>query len=155
MRLLKLIAALFLFSCAFVSCDKEVYLEPGEYSGFSNMTGSQEVPAVTTTAAGTIRVTYSQRTKILSYTITFSGLTGNPTGAHIHGLAERGVNAGVVQSFSGFPANTIGSYTGTLLVDGVKVTEEHLLGGKYYANIHTAANTSGQIRGQIELTKNN
>lgn len=155
MRFLKLITALFLFSFAFVSCDKEVNLEPGEYAGATTMSGAEEVPAVTTGAAGTIRVTYSQRTKILSYTVTFIGLSGNPTGAHIHGLAERGVNAGVVQSFSGFPAATIGSFTGTLLVDGVKITEEHLLAGKYYVNIHTAANTGGQIRGQIELIKKN
>lgn len=155
MRSQKLIAALFLFSFVFVSCDKEDYLEPGEYTGASTMSGSQEVPAVTTNASGTIRVTYSQRSKVLSYIITFIGLSGNPTGAHIHGLAEPGVNAAVVQSFNGFPAATIGSYSGTLLVDGVKITEENLLAGKYYANIHTAVNPGGQIRGQIILTKSN
>ncbi len=155
MRSLKLIAALFVFSLVFLSCDKESYLEPEEYAGATNMSGSQEVPAVTTNASGTIRVTYSQRSKILSYIVTFIGLSGNPTGAHIHGLAERGVNAGVLQSFSGFPAATIGSYSGTLFIDGVKFTEENLLAGKYYINIHTAANTGGQIRGQIELTKTN
>ena len=153
MRSLKLTAALFLFSFAFFSCDKELNLEPGDYIGATTMSGSQEVPAVTTTASGTIRVTYSQRDKVLNYTITWIGLSGNPTGAHIHGLAEEGVNAGILQTFNGFPAATFGSYSGTLLVDGVKIKEEYLLSGKYYVNIHTAANPGGQIRGQIILTR--
>lgn len=153
MRFLKLTATLFLFSFVFVSCDKELNLEPGEYAGSSDMSGSQEVPAVITGASGTIRVTYSQRSKILTYLITWINLSGNPTGAHIHGLAEAGVNAGVVQAFGGFPAATIGSYTGSLFVDGVKVIEENLLSGKYYVNIHTAVNPGGQIRGQIILNK--
>ena len=156
MRLLKLTAVLFLFSFAFISCDKEVYHEPGEYSGSSTMSGSEEVPAVTTNASGTIRVNYSQRTKTLNYIITWIGLTGTVTGGHIHGVGERGVNAGVLQSF-GFGATTpsIGSFTGSLLVDGVKITEELLLSGKYYVNIHTSLNTGGQIRGQLELRRTN
>ena len=153
MRSLKLTAVLFLFSFFFVSCDKELNLEPGEYIGATTMSGSQEVPAVTTTASGSISVTYSQRDKTLRYTITWTGLSGNPTGAHIHGIAEEGVNAGVLQTFNGFPAATTGSYSGTLLVDGVKIKEEYLLSGKYYANIHTAANPGGQIRGQIILRR--
>lgn len=153
MRFLKLTAILFLFSFAFISCEKELDREPGDYAGDSIMSGTNEVPAVTTPASGTIRVTYSQKSRVLNYIITWIGLSGNPTGAHIHGLAETGVNAGVVQSFGGFPAATIGSYTGSLLVDGIKVTEENLLSGKYYVNIHTALNTGGQIRGQIVLNK--
>jgi hypothetical protein len=155
MRFLKLSAAVFIISFAFVSCDKEEYPDLGEYSGASTLSGANEVPEVTTTASGTIRVTYSQRDKILKYDISFIGLSSNPTGAHIHGVAEPGVNAGVLQSFNGFPAATTGSYSGTLLIDGAKFKEELLLAGKYYANIHTAQNTGGQIRGQIILNRTN
>lgn len=155
MRFNKLTATLFLSSLIFISCDKETYLIPGEYEGTSIMSGANEVPAVTTTATGTINATYNQNDKFLNYVITFSGLSGNPTGAHIHGLAEIGVNAGVLQSFPKFPSATSGTYTGSLLVDGVKIKEEFLLAGKYYANIHTAVNPGGQIRGQIILNRTN
>ena len=34
-------------------------------------------------------------TKILTYTVSWTNLTGIPTGAHIHGTAARGLNAGI------------------------------------------------------------
>ena len=117
------------------------------------MSGSQETPAVTTSATGTIEATYNRLTKTLSYKVTFSGLSGNASAAHIHGLGEAGVAEGVLQSFLGFPAATSGTYSGSLLIDGVKFKEEYLLGSRYYMNIHTAANGGGEIRGQLVLSK--
>ena len=46
---------------------------------------------------------------------------------------------------------TCGTYTGTLLADGVVVKEDDLLNGVYYINIHTAAYPNGEIRGQIRF----
>jgi len=117
------------------------------------MSGSQETPAVTTSASGSIDANYNRLTKTLSYKVTFSGLSGNATAAHIHGLGEPGVMAGVLQTFSPFPAATSGTYSGTLLIDGVKFTEAYLLSSRYYINIHTAANGGGEIRGQLVLSK--
>lgn len=123
--------------------------------------GAQETPAVTTTAAGKMDVFYSRATKTLSYTVTWSGLSGNVTGMHIHGLAPAGFAAPVLQSFSTSAiikctANTTtncGTFKGTLLFDGVALKEEDLLNGLFYVNIHTAANPGGEIRGQINLSK--
>ena len=155
MRWLKLTAFSFLFSSfLFIACEEESHLVPAEYAGNSiGMTGTQEVPIVTTSATGTIKASYSQFSKTLVYTVTFSGLSGNASAAHIHGTAEQGVNAGVLQTFNGFPAKAAGTYSGSLLIDGVKFLEESLLAGKYYMNIHTAANPGGEIRGQLVLTK--
>ena len=63
------------------------------------MSGVQEIPVVTTTATGTIDADYSKLTKVLTYKIAWSGLSGNASRAHIHGTAEIGFTAGVLQSF--------------------------------------------------------
>ena len=139
-----------------ISCKddtKEIERENIYYGTLLPMSSSQETPPFTSSATGTIDANYNRLTKTLSYKISFSGLSGNATAAHIHGLGEAGVTAGVLQTFSPFPAATSGTYSGTLLIDGVKFTEEYLLGGRYYMNIHTAAKPAGEIRGQLILTK--
>lgn len=126
------------------------------------MTGAQEVPAVPTTGLGSMDVNYSKETRILTYTVRWSGLTDSVSLMHIHGLAPAGFNAGIVQNIvhtsnSIFPQKTSGKYTfsktgsisGTLLVDGVFVKEADLLNGMYYMNIHTPVYPGGEIRGQI------
>src|SRR6478672_7564707 len=46
-------------------------------------------------------VTFNTVTKQLSWTITFSGLTGSFSDAHFHGPAAAGVDAGIVVPISG------------------------------------------------------
>lgn len=159
MKWLKLTAFAFLFSSfTFIACEKEAHLVPAEYaSNIIIMNGAQEVPAVATSAVGSIVATYSQYTKVLTYRVTWGGLSGNAVAGHIHGTGEAGINAGVLQDFSNssttFPKLPAGIYNGTVVIDGVKLLEEYLLAGKYYINIHTAANPGGEIRGQLILTK--
>jgi len=157
MRLPKLTAFFLCLSILFItSCNDTDELEDENiyYGTLLPMSSSQETPPFTSTATGTIDANYNRLTKTLSYKITFSGLSGTgATAAHIHGLGEPGVVAGVLQTFSPFPAATSGTFSGTLLIDGVKFTEEHLLAGRYYMNIHTAAKPGGEIRGQLILSK--
>ena len=117
------------------------------------MSGTNEVPSVTTTGTGSVKANYSKLSRILNYTVSFSGLSANATAAHIHGTAEPGVNAGILQTFNNFPLQKQGTYTGTLFLDGVKLKEEDLLAGRYYVNIHTSTNTGGEIRGQLILAQ--
>jgi len=110
---------------------------------------AQEVPVNPSTATGKMTAQYNMETNILTYTVTFSGLTGNASAAHIHGLGEPGFNAPVLQTFAGFPAAPQGAYSGSLFVDGVAIKEENILNGRFYVNIHTAMYPGGEIRGQI------
>src|SRR5258708_19805323 len=57
--------------------------------------GKSEVPANTSTGTGTADVDYDAATKKLTWTLTYSGLTGPATAAHFHGPAEAGKSAGV------------------------------------------------------------
>ena len=158
MRLPKLTAIFLSISIiALISCKSTEEIEKANiYVGNAlQMSSDQETPSFTSTASGSINANYNRLTKTLTYKITFSGISGTgATAAHIHGLGEAGVSAGVLQTFPNFPllVNS-GTYSGTLLIDGVKFTEEFLLAGRYYMNIHSVAKPAGEIRGQLILTK--
>lgn len=115
------------------------------------LSGDQEVPAKSGPGSGSGDVLYNKNTKRLSYSITYSNLSGNPTMGHIHGSAPRGVNAPVLFPFSFFslPAPTSGPVNGSVVLTAAQ--EADLLNGLYYFNLHTAANPGGEIRGQIEF----
>ena len=57
--------------------------------------GGQEVPAVTTLGTGAATMTFDDMSNLLSWNITFSGLSGPATAAHFHGAALAGSNAGI------------------------------------------------------------
>jgi hypothetical protein len=63
--------------------------------------------------------------------------------AHFHGPAEPGKNAGVAVPFKDPASGAEGSAT---LTDAQAAD---LMAGKYYINVHTAANPGGEIRGQV------
>jgi len=116
------------------------------------LSGSQEFPAKQTQATGWADVSYNKTTHLLTFTLNWANLTGNPTGAHIHGTAARGTNAGVkFDFFAAIPKTPTGSYSTSVLVDGTSINEADLLNGLYYFNIHTPSNPGGEIRGQIEF----
>jgi len=142
-----LLATVLMSSLFFVSCNKD----DDEVIVTSNnqMSGAQEVPAVTTGGTGSINVSYNKTTKMLSYTATWTGLTGAPAAMHIHGPALAGVSAGVLVGITGFTAAASGNVTGSFAVNTGNLIEADLLAGKWYFNIHTAAHPTGEIRGQI------
>jgi hypothetical protein len=106
--------------------------------------GKSEVPANTSAGTGTADVDYDAATKKLTWTLTYSGLSGPATAAHFHGPAEAGKNAGVkvpIANATSSPAEGSATLTDEQAAD--------LLAGKYYINVHTAANPGGEIRGQV------
>lgn len=116
------------------------------------LSSNQEVPTNNSVATGEISIQYDKCENLLKFTVTWNNLTGAPTGAHIHGVAARGVNASVKYDFSALiPKTTSGTYTHSVKVDGIAIVEESLLQGMYYINIHTATYPGGEIRGQLEF----
>jgi CHRD domain len=113
----------------------------------TDLKSSQEVPANDSTGTGTAAVTYDPASKVLKWTVTYSGLTGPATMAHIHGPAAAGKNAGVLIGFAKADSPIEGSAT---LTDAQAAD---LMAGNLYINVHTAANKSGEIRGQLTPSK--
>jgi hypothetical protein len=109
----------------------------------ADLNGAQEVPSVSGGGTGSADLTYDAGSKKLSWKVTFSGLTGPATAAHFHGPAEAGKSAGVAVPIPGTASPLEGSAT---LTDAQAAD---LTSGKWYVNIHTAANKSGEIRGPV------
>src|SRR5438874_13780184 len=51
------------------------------------LSGAREVPPVETPATGSADITYDPATRVVSWVITYSGLSGAATAAHFHGPA--------------------------------------------------------------------
>ena len=114
----------------------------------ADLNGASQVPPVSGNAAGSAEVTYDTATKNLSWTVTYSGLTGDATAAHFHGPAKAGKNAAPVVPLSGALASPIKG-TATLTAD----QEKDLVAELWYVKIHTAAFPGGEIRGQVLKAK--
>jgi hypothetical protein len=110
----------------------------------TSLKGSDEVPANTTKGTGTVDATVDTATKKMTYTITYSGLTGPATMAHFHAPAEPGKNAPPVITIKDLKSPIKGSAT---LTDA---QWKDLQDGEMYFNVHTAAHAGGEIRGQLK-----
>lgn len=119
-------------------------MQPSNMVNFSaKLSGASEVPATTTSGTGKAEATLNKDTNVLEWKVTYSGLSGPATAGHFHGPAAAGSNAGVVVPFSSVASPIDGQATLT----PAQVAD--LMAGKWYANIHTATNKGGEIRGQL------
>lgn len=116
----------------------------GSLSRMTPLSGSAEVPPVSTSATGNAETSYNRDTKILRWTVTYANLSGPATGGHFHGPALPGSNAPVVIPFTGSLASPI---MGTAVLSEGQAAD--FLAGRWYVNLHTAAHPGGEIRGQV------
>jgi hypothetical protein len=108
------------------------------------LSGANEVPPVETGGQGKAVVTYDTATKQLTWTINFTGLTGDATVAHFHGPAGPKENAKVAVMIGKAPKSPA---TGSATLTDEQAAD--LLAGRWYINIHTDKNRPGEIRGQV------
>lgn len=111
----------------------------------ADLSGAQQVPAVTTNAYGLGLFNLSLHDTNLDIKIVVQNLSGAITAAHLH-TGGVGVAGGVVQDLdAGIMGNTI-----VLSVDPTTFLAD-LKAGNIYVNIHTTLNPNGEIRGQVLL----
>lgn len=116
----------------------------GTISFTSNLKASEEIPPNDSKGTGTVAATYDTASKMFSWTITYSGLTGPATAAHFHGPAQLGFNAPPVIPISGSLKSPIKGETAL-----TEAQAKDLEAGLWYFNVHTAAHPSGEIRAQL------
>lgn len=145
----------------------------------ADLTGLEEVPVVNTVATGKFRARISPDEQSIEYRLSYSGLQGTVSQAHIH-IAQLSVNGSIViwlcqTATNPSPVPTTAhtcnpgsdDFTGTITADDViaggtasqQLNAKDLTSvialiraGAAYANVHTLPNsTGGEIRGQIEV----
>jgi CHRD domain len=110
------------------------------------LSGSNEVPPNDSHGTGIATITFDKATRTLTWSVTFSGLTGDPTMAHFHGPSSPRAIAGI-QIMIAHGDNITSPIKGTAVL--TEDQAQQLLTGRWYVNIHTHAHVSGEIRAQI------
>ncbi|MDH3409217.1 MAG: CHRD domain-containing protein [Gammaproteobacteria bacterium] len=112
---------------------------------FGHLEGSQEIPAVTSTAGGTFAVTVDPATLTL---VAHANTTGadDAIAAHLH-AAYAGTSGGVAIGLTQDPTNVTrwSADNATLSADQLSAFRD----GRFYVNVHTPAHPGGEIRGQV------
>jgi len=112
----------------------------------AKLTAAQEIPKqVVKDTSGHGSFTATLTGTKLKFTLTFAGLTGAATAAHIH-LGAMGVSGNVLVPLCA-PCKSPVSGTVTVSAAVEKDFTKHLL----YVNVHTVKNPAGEIRGQLGM----
>ena len=120
--------------CATTGADKSIKV---------TLSGSQEVPPVTTSASGSGTITIGED-KSVSGSVTTIGVAG--MAAHIH-LGAAGKNGPVIIPLTKTSDNVWSVPAGAKLDDA---QNDSYKAGDLYINVHSAANKGGEIRGQLK-----
>ena len=111
------------------------------------LSGTQQVPPVQTTATGTADLTYDPATRVLTWNLNYSGLSGPATMVHFHGPADAGKNGPPVIWLAEKGATVTSPIKGQATLTPEQA--QQLTAGEWYVNVHTQANPNGEIRGQV------
>ncbi len=115
------------------------------------LNGASEAPPVVTPGTGTATVILSPDETAALVSLNWTGLSSPESAAHLHAPAPPGNNAGVVLDLD-MPPGQISNMlwvfqpSGGLTVQGLI---DALKGGQMYANVHSANNPTGEIRGWL------
>ena len=115
----------------------------------ATLTGGGEVPPNDSPATGLMQGTFDTDTNTLDWTVTYSGLSGAPIGAHFHGpVSYLGLtpeeNAPIQV---GTPGNLASPFHGVAKIDDTQAKD--LKDGRYYFNLHSTKIPGGEIRGPV------
>jgi CHRD domain-containing protein len=120
---------------------------------------------IVSSGSGTWTGTLNPSTNILTWTMSFTGLTSNSNASHIHAQAPTTTTANVVLNFATYAGSTIqlGGQSGTAsgsvnlasatVGTGLSISGDSLRkaidAGQAYVNVHSTQYPAGEIRGQI------
>jgi len=107
--------------------------------------GSQEVPAVSTSAYGVGVFNLSKDLSWIKFNAVVQGLSGAILGAHLH-YGAMGVSGPVTVNLT---PNVNGNVISGVISMPSQALIDSLMAAKVYVNVHTAMNPNGEIRSQL------
>jgi len=115
----------------------------------AGLSGGGEVPPNDSKARGLMQGTFDTDTNTLDWTVTYSGLSSPPIGAHFHGpVSYLGLtpeeNAPIQV---GTPGNLASPFHGVTKIDDTQAKD--LKDGRWYFNLHSKKFQGGEIRGPV------
>ena len=112
----------------------------------ATLTGGQEEPSITTTATGKGAVVVDHTTHEITGGITFTGLSGAPVSAGVYNAMPGANAATAIIDLTLQGTDTAIIPAGRILSDA---EFQALQDGALYFNVTTAANATGELRGQL------
>ena len=125
-----------------------------KYVASGALSGTQEVPAVSTNTTGLYALRYDVDQKLLEIQVRVAPTVTTPitvTGAHIH-QGDFGANGPVVFTIFNTPTYVTSTLTFGESFVLTQVQEDALLADGFYVNVHTEGYPSGEVRSQITPT---
>ena len=114
------------------------------------LSGATQVPPLATAGKGTGVLTWNPSTRVVTWDITDSGLTGPVTMAHFHN-GPAGKNGPVVIWLTKKGQATSGAIKGKATLTPAQAKQFEA--GDWYINVHTKDHPAGEIRGQVKPPK--
>ena len=126
----------------FSSCKKD---NTTVMNGTVSYTGSfvKSTATTATIATGTATGTFNPTTLVLTYTVTWSGLSSNAAAMHFHDAGP------VIIPITGFSTAISGTFSGTATFTSAQATD--LAAGKIYIQIHSVNNPAGEILANLSI----
>jgi len=112
---------------------------------FTNLSSTERVPEIASAASAIAATTINRETGLLTLYMTTTG-ADDATAAHFHS-AYAGDNGGVAIGLTKDAVNPARWSAVEVQADAADLAD--LLDGRFYINVHTPANPSGEIRGQV------
>lgn len=115
----------------------------------ADMTGGGEAPPNNSKGKAHLEATLDTDANTLTWTVTYSGLTGGPIGAHFHGpVAYMGLTSEENAPIQvGTPGSLASPFKGSTKID--EVQKKDLKDGRWYFNVHTPTFPEGEVRGPV------
>ena len=110
------------------------------------LSGAQQVPPVKTAGHGSAHLIFNPANDMLTWDVTYAGLSSPVTMAHIHtGAAGKNGGVDIWLSKKGHPV--AGPIKGSAKLTAAQA--KMMMAGDLYINLHTKKHPAGEIRGQI------
>lgn len=132
------------------------------YTLTAALAGNEEIPGINTGAFGSATITVNMTTRTVTYQIDVFNLPSGVTASHIH-VGAPGTTGPVIVNFAPpLSASNDFAFSGSvpegqflLRADqGIRSADDvfqAILGGNTYVNVHSAANTGGEVRGRLTV----